>query len=380
MQKPPDILAVIMFLGAVHGLFLALALLAIRRGNRIGNRILAVMLFLFSINILLHTLVHAKYSFDIPYLANIQPLLLKIFEPLAYFYVMAFAFGPLIYLYVSALTVNQFRFTRKKSDHFLPSIVCFVIVTPFYFLSSKARPDSLEVLGAIVTWLIIIHVALYIFATISLLLNHMRNIKNSFSSIEKINLKWLRFLIVSFLVTWLGALFSELYGSEIKPWNQPWILVSIFMYMIGYKGLSQPEIFTGGDLAFEGLSSKKYEKSTLTDIKAEEYLQKLHRIMKAKKLYCRNDLTLRGVAKELSISHHHLSQVINQKLKQNFYEFVNRQRIEEAKRMVTSPTHAMAGLSEIAYEVGFNSVTSFNSAFKKFTKMTPSQFRKRAGT
>ena len=133
MQKPPDILAVIMFLGAVHGLFLALALLAIRRGNRIGNRILAVMLFLFSMNILLHTFVHAKYSFDIPYLANIQPLLLKIFEPLAYFYVMAFAFGPLIYLYVSALTVNQFRFTRKKLEHFLPSIVCFVIVTPFYF-------------------------------------------------------------------------------------------------------------------------------------------------------------------------------------------------------------------------------------------------------
>ena len=155
------------------------------------------------------------------------------------------------------------------------------------------------------------------------------------------------------------------------------------MYMIGYMGIRQPEIFTGSyeyNLVFAGLPSKKYKKSTLTDVKAEEYLQKLHRVMKVKKLYCRNDLTLQGVAKELSISHHHLSQIINQRLNQNFYEFVNRHRIEEAKKMVTDLAYSSMGISDIAYEVGFNSVTSFNSAFKKFTNMTPSQFRKRSGT
>jgi AraC-like DNA-binding protein len=76
------------------------------------------------------------------------------------------------------------------------------------------------------------------------------------------------------------------------------------------------------------------------------------------------------------MSTHHLSQLINEGLNQNFFDFVNSYRIEEIKKQLHDPKLSHIKIEEIAFQNGFNSKSAFNTAFKKFTQTTPSQFRK----
>jgi AraC-like DNA-binding protein len=121
---------------------------------------------------------------------------------------------------------------------------------------------------------------------------------------------------------------------------------------------------------------QRYEKSTLTLERSDTYLQKLLDLMNTEKPYLDGDLTLQKLAKALSVSPHHLSQTINEQLNQNFFDFINTYRIEEAKRMLRDPGKKHYSILAVSEEVGFNSKSAFNAAFKKHVNMTPSEFRK----
>jgi len=82
------------------------------------------------------------------------------------------------------------------------------------------------------------------------------------------------------------------------------------------------------------------------------------------------------LANELKMPSFVLSQVLNITAKQNFYEFINNYRIQESKRLLTSSTENNKTILEILYKCGFNSKSVFNSAFRKYTNMTPSEFKK----
>ena len=82
----------------------------------------------------------------------------------------------------------------------------------------------------------------------------------------------------------------------------------------------------------------------------------------------------------MSISSHHLSQILNERIRQNFFDFVNSYRIEEAKRKLVEPATKHYSILGIAEEVGFNSKSAFNNAFKKHTNMTPTEFKNAANT
>jgi len=97
--------------------------------------------------------------------------------------------------------------------------------------------------------------------------------------------------------------------------------------------------------------------------------------MTEEKPYFEGDLTLQKLADRLSISPHHLSQIINDKIGQNFFDFINSYRIEEAKKLLLDPRGELLTILAISEETGFNSKSSFNNAFKKYTGQTPSQFK-----
>jgi AraC-like DNA-binding protein len=358
-----NIIMTVLFLGAAQGIVLSVVLLTLRHGHRTANRILACILMLFSINMILHTLSHTKYFFNIPHHSGLITLLF-------------FPFGPLFYFYVKALTSRpgQFPFGKKEFLHFLPFGICTILFVPFYLQSLHS--DKPPFMQPILSGLVIMHVLIYIFVVIKRLRDHSGNIKTSFSSLEKINLKWLRSLVTGVVIFWLVVLFLEGLGVKAGPWNFIWVLVSIFMYSIGYLGMRQPEIFSGTTVV-EELPKKKYEKSTLTPGKAEEYLRRLLEMMSTNKPFLENDLTLPGLAKKLSITPHELSQIINEQLNRNFFEFVNSYRVEEAQKMITDPGNENLKIAAIGFNVGFNSTSAFNVAFKKHTGLTPSQSRKK---
>lgn len=109
----------------------------------------------------------------------------------------------------------------------------------------------------------------------------------------------------------------------------------------------------------------------------EECIKKLTYFVEVEKVYRDENVSLQSLSKQLSIPYYHLSQIINEKLNKNFSDFINTYRIEEAKKLLGDPKQANRKIISITYEVGFNTKTSFNNAFKKYTKMTPSQYKKK---
>jgi AraC-like DNA-binding protein len=124
----------------------------------------------------------------------------------------------------------------------------------------------------------------------------------------------------------------------------------------------------------------KYKGATLNPQFAEVCIQKLKHLMEAKKMYRDPDISLQLLAEKMSITSHVLSQLLNEKLNRNFSDFINFYRIEEAKRILQSPKAEEQKIITVAFDVGFNTKVAFYNAFKKYTNMTPSEYRKKAGS
>lgn len=110
---------------------------------------------------------------------------------------------------------------------------------------------------------------------------------------------------------------------------------------------------------------------------AKERLKKLGYMMDIEKIYRDENISLQSMAEKLSLSPHQLSQLLNENLNKNFWDFINTYRVEEAKRLLIDPKRAHQKILTIAFDVGFNTKASFNQVFKRYTGMTPSQYRKK---
>src|SRR5690606_29846193 len=106
-----------------------------------------------------------------------------------------------------------------------------------------------------------------------------------------------------------------------------------------------------------------YRKSGLAENEAKEYLDKLLSIMEKEKPYLNSELTLRDLAEKHSISTHNLSEILNTRLNQNFYDFVIRYRVEEVKRQLAESASEKFNLIAIPFDSGFNSKSAFNTIF-----------------
>jgi AraC-like DNA-binding protein len=121
---------------------------------------------------------------------------------------------------------------------------------------------------------------------------------------------------------------------------------------------------------------RKYEKNALTELKSTEISKKISISIEKVKPYRNPELRLTDFAELIDEHPNNVSQVLNDVLKKNFYDFINFYRIEEAKLLLKSPYFNNYTITAIGFEVGFNSKTSFYSAFKKFANTTPAQFQK----
>lgn len=122
----------------------------------------------------------------------------------------------------------------------------------------------------------------------------------------------------------------------------------------------------------------KYKNSHLNHAYVKECIRKLDYTMEIEKIYRDENISLQSLSKKVSITPHQLSRIINENLNKNFPDFINTHRVEEAKKILADPKQADRKILNIAFDVGFNTKVAFNTAFKKYTNMTPSQFRKKA--
>ncbi len=376
-----------------QGTLLVIALLTSKHTYRTPNYLLSGLIVLFSYYALVKILSNTNGILQYPHL-------IRTYRPI--FILVC----PIIYFYCKALTNPDFKFTRRDCLHLLPLGIYTLIMFPFFFSDPATKIASLSLQPFTTSWVIercffVVLFFFYFALSYRTIRHHQEQIKNVYSNLEKVKLGWLKNLLLAFGVIWITALlrFLTAYG---KVGYENKILVPIFLcltvFLIGVYALRQPEIFSDrwdklikkNDqkpvpvVSIEKKSQEnptrfkrvpKYEYSSLSEHDIAKYRDKLINYLEREKPYTDPDLKLQNLADYLGIPSYQLSQIINTELQQNFYDLINSLRISEAKHKLIDPTHQDITILAIAYDVGFNSKSTFNTAFKKYTKMTPSQFK-----
>lgn len=375
-MEPPhfSLPAILNLLGAVQALLLALALLTVKRGNRTANLLLAAFSTNIAILIFGLLLIRTQYIFVFPHLSRLH-------------HPFDFTLAPLLYLYIREMTARRPGLKKKDLLHFIPFAVCVVYLIPYYLQSAD---DKLYNLTSIyyVRWYYLrsgltILVALgYIALIVARLIAYSREVKSGVLPRAQFVLFQIRFLVGAVAALWVLAVVRYVidfffpdfmgYTNLVLP-----LSATLLVYAMAYISLRRPEALGADDsMEVAAVSAKKYEKSSLTRERSERYLKKLLDVLEKEKLYMDSELNIQKLAERLMIPAPHLSQTINERLSQNFSDLINSYRIEEAKKRLLDPAKKHYSILAIAEEVGFNSKSSFNAAFKKHANSTPSEWRK----
>ena len=291
--------------------------------------------------------------------------------------------GPFLYLYTVALTNQEYK---KKINilHFIPFALALLSLFPFFVLSFPKKikvyqeeGKSYELLNSVIFIAIILSGIFYTIMSLQKLEKHRKAIGEQFSSTEKINLKWLSYLILGLSVIWVLVFFRI----------DKYIFSAVVFYVlfIGYFGIKQVNIFTNiapqipDEIIIDVQPEKiKYEKSKISTDEANAIYQKLSVLMQIEKIYTDPELTLPYLAQKINVHPNTLSQIINSVEQKNFYDYINHQRVEEFKRLIPQSENQKFTLLALAFECGFNSKTAFNRNFKKATNLSPTEYLKQA--
>lgn len=383
-----NLLNIILFLAAAQGILLAILIFQKYR-KLFANRFLGAMMFLYSIILTQMLLTDLEVDRKFPHLMIV---LIGI----------ALLMGPLHYLYAKSIIHLWTKLKRSDWLHFLPFVLYELsIVSDFLKPAEKLAAEmqqtyveGLPLKYFIFNWIVLIQILTYMILTVFMIKRFSQTIKYVFSTIEKVKLDWLRNITYMgiFVVTifFIENIFMLSGISLSHFFNLSSFLFAIFIYIMGYMGLLKSEIFAEPEIARsisqlpnfnyklqveKEAGQPKYQKSGLSPEKAEKYLSDLLKLMESEKPYTDSELTLSQLADRLSISSHNLSEVLNTKLNQNFFDFINQYRVEEVKKGLADPEKQYFTVLAIGFDAGFNSKTAFNTIFKKYTKMTPSEYR-----
>jgi AraC-like DNA-binding protein len=291
--------------------------------------------------------------------------------------------GPTLFYTIVVTTHKEFVFKYKHLLNFLPFILNLgFIITQYHIYDYHTKYNLLlnwfpytAPWGRMMACANYIHFAIYGVLALLVLTNVREEmIRISSQSVDR-NISYFKFLIYDFITAWgINTIVMFLPLSSMFYYVLGILTVSNICFIANamvFQGLKFPEIFL--DITS---NKQKYEKHPLTEAEKNRYVEKLNIFMSTQKPYLNPTLSLSDIADELAIPTYTLSQVLNLVLKQNFYDFVNKYRIEESKRLLLIEPGNGSTILEILYKCGFNSKSVFNAAFKKYTDMTPREYKK----
>ena len=342
---------ILIFLLAEGGIFLIFLL---HSSSRLYSR--NIVLALFVLNLLLNFLNVFLLNY-IDYLPNLG-------------LVFGLLYGPLVLIYIDACLESNFKFRFAQLYHTLPALVLLVWILTYDLQRGQTPAFELVLIGVIV----FLQVFFYLFKSYDKIRAYRLKLTSG-SSYEKKAYSWLRYFIHSLsLLLLLTAIEFFLHQMASIHFNYSILLIALttLFLIISFilKGLHQVELFKGEALM-------KYENSLLSREKSENLFQRLTGLMEKEQPYLKDDLSLHSLAEMLDIHPRFLSQVINENAKQNFFEFINTYRVQEAMKMLQKEEFKAHRIFEIMYQVGFKSRSSFHMAFKKRTGLSPKDYRKR---
>lgn len=355
-----NLVSIIYIVGAVQGGLIAILLL-LRRPSFLFIQLMASFLLVLAVDC---------FSVNRLWLSE---------DPIFWHFNMGniFLFGPLLFLFVKYAINRQNQINFFDFIHFLPFLVTkfLVVIYPEYYTGEKNVPFWLATLtNQFLTFQGIIYT---FFALLSARKAFSENRKNLF-------LKWIYSLTILSLFGWSISFFGrqfDQFGIIWGPlmWKLVYIFVVFLIYYISFRLFQTPSLFeeTRPDELRKQPEREKYRNSSLTSFEAQQKIALLKGIMEQEKPFLDTTLTLDLLALKMNVARHHLSQLLNEHLQTNFFEFVNAYRLEAVKERLTNPSYAHYNILALAYECGFNSKSTFNKYFKDKVGLTPSEYRRK---
>lgn len=388
--------SVISFVVVLLFLFFAFFLLTVKTNNKTRNGLLASFLIITAIDI--SVFFYYRYITLPP---GIEMLRARC---------ISFLKDPLLYLYLLSLVYTDFRLKAKHFILALPFLLSIAVLLPGFFMAGETTqryffqhfnemPEMKFLKIAEV-----IQSAAYTVAMI-LLLRKYRTLllENYASNISQSNYKWLSQLITVIImlsaITQAKDIFKRTAYTDIANGLTIIMLAGgvIFIFWIVLNALHYPDLFRGIDAKLQPVEKLVAETERITtetespdagtasvhtgnsEVKTAadlENIQRLKEYLALEEPYLEPSLTIQDLASQMKMPVKDLSILINHKLGQHFFDLINDYRIEKAMDILKDPKKADLTVLEVLYQVGFNSKSSFNTSFKKYTDLTPTQYRK----
>jgi AraC-like DNA-binding protein len=305
----------------------------------------------------------------------------------------AFLQIPVFYLYVLSVCYSDFKLKPKYLLHLLPFVVANVILTPrFYAVDVASKINFIKNYQSMIEIQfnhILIHVQLvvYIIAVFVVLRKAKKLYLENCAGTSISSYNWLYQFAIVLTILYLVALLKNIFKFSDYAYVSEWIKIGLLVFQLFivcwylFKALNNPGLFRNIDsrlILVKDLISeeKKSEPLAVNEKEYNQELLKLQQYMIDEKPFLNPSVTIQDVSNGIKIPVRDLSLLINHKLEQHFYDFVNTYRIENAMDILKDVTKSKVTILEILYDVGFNSKSSFNTAFKKHTGNTPTSYRK----
>lgn len=361
------------YLGSLQGFILAIIVLYYPQQHKSSNRLLSLFIFILAYLLLIARIVEIA---DIPFLRLIYAI--RFLAPIA------------LYLYIKSLF--QPLDLQKQFWHF--SILLLDLLVLYWLTSVKIstigdQPIWNSFLLASINWgWFLLVYTIYFFLIYKALKQYKKKVLRNFSSINNFGLKWVHQVFIGFIclisIDILVASFSVGFPADYSPYHGliNTVTYTTFMYFVTIKGKLNPQIYKLRQLKdppnIPAQPSTDLENNTAIEENKDLYklAQQIINLIEKDQLYKEMGLSVNEVADKIGSQTYLVSQAINTCLGKNFFELINRYRVEEAKTLLKDSSKNYLSIVGIGFESGFNSKTSFNTSFKKYTGMTPSEFKK----
>lgn len=317
--------------------------------------------------------------------------------------------APLFWFYVEGITAKTpWQLNQMHKKHFVLFILGAVVAVIGLFIpyevqytllikdddsilnSISANEKLITVVALIATVLLVlawvVQSGFYLFKVVRRLTQYRQHLKNLFASTEAKEVRWISWLLVAVGIVWLATALNIiindiLFSNEVNATISSSITL-IMVWSVAIWGLRQKpgfeELYDADETIQQILVDKrsqpqKYQRSALNEQDAAKIAEKIEAAMQEGKLFLDASLSLPKLAKSINTSPNYISQTLSEALGANFFDYINKYRVNEAKQQLEQTQDTVL---DIAMNVGFNAKSSFYTAFKKETQQTPSQYRK----
>ncbi|MGK6344397.1 helix-turn-helix domain-containing protein [Chryseobacterium sp. DT-3] len=294
---------------------------------------------------------------------------------------LQFIMAPSILLSTLYFVDSTKSFGKKDLLHFLPFII-FVGITLLGSFDNRnlitMKLFSISSTNFLVRDILPLQLAVYIILSYLALVRYKKNLRNISVATSGISLNWLMYFLLTLTFVLLFWINDALIGQPQMLKAMPIIYTSAVFFLASFsfrqKVVFETNVQYDKIPFFDSPLQRAPKKERLCKSKLAELSEELNRLISEENIFLDNELSLPVLAGKLGISVHDTSYLINEVTGSNFYNFINSKRVEHAKRILTSGEAKKFNMVGIAFASGFNSKTAFNTAFKKWTGMSPTEY------